>query len=61
MPYEDLIQLTPAPDAILTELNTYPKGYAEYYYDNGNIQMQEIPSSQLPRADAYTKMYMFDD
>jgi hypothetical protein len=23
--------------------------------------MQEIPSSQLPRADAYTKMYMFDD
>jgi hypothetical protein len=59
MPFAELIQLTPAPDAILTELNKYPKDYAEYYYGNGDIQMQEYPSSQLPRPDAYLKWYMF--
>lgn len=59
MPFEELIQLTPAPDAILTELNKYPKDYAEYYYENGDIRMQEFPSSQLPRADAYVKAYQF--
>lgn len=59
MPFAELIQLTPAPDAILAELNKYPKDYAEYYYENGNIQMRELPSSALPRADAYFKAYTF--
>ena len=59
MPYAELIELTPAPDAILTELNTYPKEYAEYYSENGYIYMQEYPSSALPRADAYLKVYEF--
>lgn len=59
MPFEELIELTPAPDAILDELNTYPKDYAEYYYENGDIEMVEAPSSQLPRADAYVKVYQF--
>lgn len=59
MPFAELIQLTPAPDAILTELNTHPEDYAEYYYENGDIQIQEYPSSQLPRADAYLKGYTF--
>ena len=59
MPFEELIQLTPVPDAILAELNTYPKDYAEYYYENGDIYMQETPSSVLPRADAYFKNYYF--
>jgi hypothetical protein len=60
MPFAELIQLTPAPDAILDELNKYPKDYAEYYYENGDIIMQEMPSSQLPRADAYFKIYGFN-
>lgn len=60
MSFEELIQLTPAPDAILTELNTYPKDYAEYYYENGDIQFHEMPSSQLPRDDAYFKFYFFE-
>ena len=60
MPFAELIQLTPAPDAILTELNKYPKDYAEYYYENGDIQIIEMPSSQLPRADAYLKSYSFN-
>jgi len=51
--YEELIQLTPAPDAILTELDTYPKDYAEYYYENDDIEMDEMPSSVAPRPDAY--------
>lgn len=57
MPFAELIQLTPVPSAILAELNTYPKDYAEYYYDSGDIEMDEIPSSDLPRADAYMKIY----
>ena len=57
MPFEELIELTPEPDAILTELNKYPKDYAEYYYENGDIQMDEMQSSELPRADAYAKIY----
>lgn len=60
MLFEELIQLTPAPDAILAELNKAPKDYAEYYYENGDIQMQEAPSSALPRADAYLKKYAFE-
>lgn len=59
MPFEELIELTPTPNAILAELNTHPEEYAEYYYENGDIQMQEVPSSQLPRADAYLKLYNF--
>ncbi len=59
MPFTELTQLTPAPDAILAELNKAPKDYAEYYYENGDIQMLEMPSSQLPRADAYLKNYVF--
>lgn len=59
MPFEELIQLTPAPVAILTELNTYPKDYAEYYYENGDIQFHEMTSSYLPRDDAYFKIYFF--
>jgi hypothetical protein len=58
MPFVELIQLTPAPDAILTELNKYPKDYAEYYYENGDIDMNEAQSSELPRADAYMKSYI---
>ena len=58
--YEELIQLTPAPDAILTELDTYPKDYAEYYYENDDIEMDEMPSSVAPRPDAYWKMYEFE-
>lgn len=62
MPFAELIELTPAPDAILTELNTYPKDYAEYYYENGDIQMQEVPRPPLPsRADAYANVYQFDN
>jgi len=57
--YEELIQLTPAPDAILAELNKAPKDYAEYYYENGNVPMQEMPSSAAPRPDAYWKVYQF--
>ena len=57
MPFAELIQLTPAPDAILAELNKAPKDYAEYYYENGDIRMDEAPSSELPRADAYVKFY----
>ena len=59
MPFTELTQLTPSPDAILAELNKAPKDYAEYYYENGDIQMREMPSSQLPRADAYLKNYVF--
>lgn len=59
IPFEELIQLTPAPDAILAELNKAPKDYAEYYYENGDIMGYEIPSSALPRDDAYFKSYVF--
>ena len=61
MPFAELIELTPAPDAILTELNKDGKGYAEYYYENRDIEFIETPSSQLPRADAYAKMYEFSE
>lgn len=57
--FAELIQLTPQPTAILNKLNTHPKEYAEYYYANEDIQMQEYPSSVLPRADAYLKGYTF--
>lgn len=59
MPFAELIQLTPTPDAILAELNKAPKDYAEYYYENGDIYMHEMPSSALPRDDAYFKSYAF--
>jgi hypothetical protein len=60
MPFEELIELTPTPNAILAELNTHPEEYAEYYYENGDIDMEEAPSSELPRADAYVKEYGFE-
>lgn len=59
MSFAELIQLTPQPTAILNKLNIHPKEYAEYYYANEDIQMQEIPSSELPRVDAYYKGYSF--
>jgi hypothetical protein len=59
MPFAELIQLTPQPTAILNKLNTHSKDYAEYYYENEDIQMQEYPSSVLPRANAYLKVYTF--
>jgi len=57
--FEELTQLTPAPDAILAELNKAPKDYAEYDYENGDIWGRETPSSALPRDDAYLKSYAF--
>ena len=41
MPFNELIHLTPAPDEILDELNNDSKGYAEYYYENGDVDMLE--------------------
>lgn len=60
IPFEGLIELEPKPDAILDELNQDGKGYAEYYYGNDDIDMEEAPSSELPRADAYVKEYSFE-
>ena len=36
MPFSELIQLS-QPNGILDELNRYPQWYADYYYNNGDI------------------------
>lgn len=37
MPFNELIQLTPAPNAIINELNRFPQRYLEYYYEEGDL------------------------